>query len=156
MSNMEKTGECHICGDKYYNYGNNPEPLARFDQRVCDTCNSTLVIPARIARWCKPEFASKAEERRWEWQHKRDDMTHTKLGWQETEDDRASVEAAQEEMRAKTWKELEAEGIRRCCAIFKDGHRCRRRAAEEFEFDWCAKHGPMIKGFIDHANRNLE
>lgn len=29
---------------------------------------------------------------------------------------------------AKTWKELEAEGVKRCCAMFKSGKRCARRA----------------------------
>jgi hypothetical protein len=28
--------------------GNNPEPLKSFEERCCDTCNQTKVIPARL------------------------------------------------------------------------------------------------------------
>ena len=45
----------------------------------------------------------------------------------------------------KTWRELEAEGVKRCCAMFNDGTRCRRRAVVEWNHDWCAKHGPIIE-----------
>jgi hypothetical protein len=50
-----------------------------------------------------------------------------------------------------TWRELEAQGVKRCCAYFVGGRRCRRRAAEEFMCDpgpsggyWCRKCGPAI------------
>ena len=46
---------------------------------------------------------------------------------------------------SKTWKELEAEGVKRCCACFKGGGQCRRRAVKEYDFDWCAKHGPFME-----------
>jgi hypothetical protein len=45
----------------------------------------------------------------------------------------------------KTWRELEAEGVRRCCAHFTSGKQCRRRASEKFEFSWCEKHGPIFE-----------
>ena len=42
-------GQCNLCGEDYYHYGNNPRPvLPNFEQRVCDSCNSTVVIPARL------------------------------------------------------------------------------------------------------------
>jgi len=55
----------------------------------------------------------------------------------------------------KTWRELEAEGVRRCGAMFTNGKRCRRRAVEAFGFGWCAKHGPIIQAYTDHANRAI-
>lgn len=45
---MKKTGKCAICGGKYDHYGNNPEPLMSFENRVCNECNSRYVIPARL------------------------------------------------------------------------------------------------------------
>jgi hypothetical protein len=50
-----------------------------------------------------------------------------------------------------TWRELEAQGVRRCCVHFKDGTRCRRRAVSEWDSSWCAKHGPIMKAHADHA-----
>jgi hypothetical protein len=41
---------CSLCGEKFIGWGNNPEPLRHFDDRCCDDCNWSLVIPARIAR----------------------------------------------------------------------------------------------------------
>jgi hypothetical protein len=52
----------------------------------------------------------------------------------------------------KTWRELEAEGIKRCCAMFTNGNRCQRRAIEAFDFSWCGKHGPTMKLHIDRVN----
>jgi hypothetical protein len=43
-----------------------------------------------------------------------------------------------------TWRELEAQGVKRCCAMFTNGGRCRRRAVEAWDYDYCAKHGPII------------
>lgn len=47
----EKT--CCICGKKYIGFGNNPYPVADTNLRdlvgrCCDTCNATVVIPARF------------------------------------------------------------------------------------------------------------
>lgn len=38
---------CCFCGVDYGRYGNNAQPL--FDGRCCNTCNTDLVIPARIS-----------------------------------------------------------------------------------------------------------
>jgi len=55
-----------------------------------------------------------------------------------------------------TWAELERQGIKRCCVMFSDGTRCRRRAAETIAGpsggDWCAKHAPIMKAHTDYAN----
>jgi len=45
---MNKEGNCYFCGEPYKNYGHNPEPLAKFEQRCCEVCNDTKVIPTRI------------------------------------------------------------------------------------------------------------
>ena len=46
---------CNICGKKIDGYGNNPYPIMQSDtDRCCNDCNSTYVIPARLAqRWGK-------------------------------------------------------------------------------------------------------
>ena len=51
------------------------------------------------------------------------------------------------------WHELEAQGVKRCCGIFNDGRRCRRRANTEGRWggQWCDKHGPIIKSYTEHA-----
>jgi hypothetical protein len=56
-------------------------------------------------------------------------------------------------MAKKTWRELEAEGVRRCCVMFTNGRRCRRRAvsSDAFQGNWCAKHGPIMKAHTDQA-----
>lgn len=59
-------------------------------------------------------------------------------------------------MQIKTWGELEAEGVRRCCATFTNGKRCRRRAVEQFEASWCAKHGPIIQRHTDFAMKAMK
>ena len=42
---------CCICGNVFTGFGNNPWPVVTGeDARCCDTCNSTTVVPARIAR----------------------------------------------------------------------------------------------------------
>ena len=49
--NGNETHTCVLCGTTFVGYGNNPEPLASFDDgRCCDDCNTTKVIPARIKR----------------------------------------------------------------------------------------------------------
>ena len=52
----EEERTCSLCGDTFIGMGNNPEPLAEFEDRCCDDCNWTKVIPARFpkelqARW---------------------------------------------------------------------------------------------------------
>jgi hypothetical protein len=37
----------------------------------------------------------------------------------------------------KTWKELKAQGVQRCCATFTGGRQCRRRAVAN---GFCRKH----------------
>ena len=39
---------CCICGADYGRYGHNPDPV-KSSGRCCDTCNATVVIPARIS-----------------------------------------------------------------------------------------------------------
>jgi hypothetical protein len=48
----------------------------------------------------------------------------------------------------KTWRELESEGVRRCCAMFISGGRCRRRAVDGA---WCKKHGSIMQREIDKS-----
>jgi DNA-directed RNA polymerase subunit RPC12/RpoP len=45
---IDFSGKCSLCGEVYTGFGNNPEPLKKYEERCCDTCNSRLVIPARI------------------------------------------------------------------------------------------------------------
>ena len=48
----EQTGRefvCSLCAKQSKGYGNNPQPLKEFEERCCDECNYTMVIPARIA-----------------------------------------------------------------------------------------------------------
>jgi hypothetical protein len=43
---------CVLCGEKSIGWGNNPEPLASYDDgRCCERCNWEKVIPARIDRY---------------------------------------------------------------------------------------------------------
>lgn len=47
---MSKRLTCSICGCEIEGFGNNPWPLwLGEDDRCCDSCNSRLVVPARIA-----------------------------------------------------------------------------------------------------------
>ena len=40
---------CSLCGQPFTGYGNNPEPVVPMSQgQCCDTCNTTIVIPARM------------------------------------------------------------------------------------------------------------
>jgi len=39
---------CSLCGNKFIGFGNNSEPLKASEDRCCDECNSTKVIPARL------------------------------------------------------------------------------------------------------------
>ena len=40
------------------------------------------------------------------------------------------------------WKDLEAQGVKRCGAYFTGGKQCRYRADEAG--NWCAKHRPIF------------
>ena len=42
------------------------------------------------------------------------------------------------------WKELKAEGVSRCCAMFISGRQCARRSADQKLGGFCKKHGPEI------------
>lgn len=41
--------KCYLCDKEIRGYGNNPEPLAEYDKRVCDACNDAYILPYRIA-----------------------------------------------------------------------------------------------------------
>ena len=43
---MSKEKKCEICGNNYKDYGHNARPVK--EGRCCDTCNYSVVIPARI------------------------------------------------------------------------------------------------------------
>lgn len=43
---MAKPAKCSICGQPYYGWGNNAQPVNA--GRCCDVCNTTAVIPARL------------------------------------------------------------------------------------------------------------
>ena len=56
-----------------------------------------------------------------------------------------------------TWKELKAQGIARCCAVFTNGKQCRRRAAADGS-DWagfCTKHGATISGVVAYHEQAI-
>lgn len=63
-----------------------------------------------------------------------------------------------------TWKELEAQGVKRCNGVYtvrqndgskKHGVLCRRRAVEAFGFEWCDKCGPKLKVWEDFNKKVL-
>ena len=44
-----KKYRCCLCGKEFEGWGNNPWPLAlNEEERCCDECNDTKVIPARL------------------------------------------------------------------------------------------------------------
>ena len=46
---MRKTGKCCFCGKPFDLYGNSPDPVdMRKNARCCDSCDTNIVIPARI------------------------------------------------------------------------------------------------------------
>ena len=46
---MANTYQCSICGRVFSGYGNNPYPVTKGENdRCCDACNDSKVIPARI------------------------------------------------------------------------------------------------------------
>jgi hypothetical protein len=60
MSTKGHGGRCILCGDHYEGWGHNPEPLIEYSRGQCCTeCNTTRVIPARMAPFLsKPPEAS--------------------------------------------------------------------------------------------------
>lgn len=41
--------KCCICGQQFIGFGNNPWPISKKENdRCCDACNATKVIPARL------------------------------------------------------------------------------------------------------------
>jgi len=49
MSDEVKT--CVLCGKPFVGWGNNPEPLARWEAgRCCDDCNRDKVLMERLRR----------------------------------------------------------------------------------------------------------
>ena len=42
----KKERVCPLCGTTYFGYGNNPRPLNI--KRVCDNCNTNVIIPMRL------------------------------------------------------------------------------------------------------------
>ena len=61
---MDRDGYCCLCGEDFTNYGNYAWPLREHDDdRCCDTCNNTQVIPARLRLWwAKPVAPSDQAE----------------------------------------------------------------------------------------------
>ena len=46
---MDRTYVCSICGKTFTGWGNNPYPVTKGENdRCCDICNDTRVIPARL------------------------------------------------------------------------------------------------------------
>lgn len=59
-----------------------------------------------------------------------------------------------------TWTELKAQGIRRCCAMFKGGKQCRCRATVGDAqtpnlLSWCDKHGGTMQRVVSDATETL-
>ena len=54
-----------------------------------------------------------------------------------------------------TWKELKAQGVKRCSAHFTNGKQCRCRASAAWEFSWCERHGPVMKMHTDYAMKAM-
>ena len=48
MRFLTESNSCCLCGADYGRYGHNPDPVSS-SGRCCDTCNATVVIPARLA-----------------------------------------------------------------------------------------------------------
>ena len=48
--NTPHTFKCSLCGEHSSGFGHNPEPLARWEQRCCEYCNTVKVIPVRLQR----------------------------------------------------------------------------------------------------------
>jgi len=51
FGNNTKNYTCCICGRKFHDYGNNPQPISqKIEDRCYNECNQKHVMPARIAR----------------------------------------------------------------------------------------------------------
>lgn len=57
----EETKICSICKKPYTGWGNNAQPVN--DGRCCDDCNTTAVIPARLALMFADKEQSKPKEK---------------------------------------------------------------------------------------------
>ena len=54
--NVNSVWKCCLCGEYFTGWGNNPWPLGKTeDDRCCDYCNESKVIPARIERAYRKE-----------------------------------------------------------------------------------------------------
>lgn len=59
--NKEKF-KCCICGKVFKGYGNNPYPVsADPNDRCCDACNDSVVLPERLLRWIYQSKANTGE-----------------------------------------------------------------------------------------------
>ena len=48
--NANEVWKCCICGEYFTGWGNNPWPISdKEEDRCCDMCDTTKVLPARIA-----------------------------------------------------------------------------------------------------------
>ena len=54
---------CSICGKKYKGWGNNAQPINNGE--CCDKCNSTVVVPKRLAIAFGHEVPAKKEIKGW-------------------------------------------------------------------------------------------
>ena len=61
MNMIRKKQTCCICGAKFTGCGNDPWPL-RDEGRCCKTCDSLLVLPARVIEFCSRTEADEALE----------------------------------------------------------------------------------------------
>lgn len=54
---MKEKHICCLCGNEFIGFGNNPEPLMENsdENRCCDECNESKVIPERLVTWNKEE-----------------------------------------------------------------------------------------------------
>jgi hypothetical protein len=50
MTKIKRKGICCFCGEKYKDWGNNPQPIIE-DGRCCDRCNWYVVLPARVREY---------------------------------------------------------------------------------------------------------
>jgi len=70
-----KQGNCSLCGNEYYNWGHNPDPVKPFEERVCDECNKNIIIPTRMGMHIKDAFAKSKDS-----QDLKDTSSHTFVG----------------------------------------------------------------------------
>lgn len=64
ISGAKTTYKCSFCGEEHEGYGNDPWPVdMEPEHRVCDNCNTEVVIPARIKQLFKKENVNEAVER---------------------------------------------------------------------------------------------